>query len=363
MKPLRIAAWALTLSVLSCTTNDESTPLLREDTRNTEDDAGKPAKPAFADGDCFPCATEQCQDAIARCDADPGCAAYERCLWSCPNTAGGAIAPGCADKCQLADNTASESRSRALRTCIELVDCAVCDAESTSLDTTATPSLDAAPNIDTAQPPDLDAGQPARVDAGPTPNPDTEPPSSLDAASALQTTNGPAASVDAGPAPSAALSCEPTDPSNECNVCTWEKCCDFRAACVATPDCKPFWDCVADCDLEPALCRQECAPQFPEGRWRFDQVLGCASVRCTSECGVPPEPCSRCGFEACGELMVACLEDKPCADIYACVNDNCGPGSDAECIPECTQRSPRGADAYNEYTECGLLNCAAECGG
>jgi hypothetical protein len=70
-----------------------------------------------------------------------------------------------------------------------------------------------------------------------------------------------------------------------------------------------------------------------------------------------------CARSLCGETLLTCLADKACWEIFSCSADNCGVGSDPDCIPECAERSPTGVGAYNDFLECGLLNCEAECAG
>jgi hypothetical protein len=120
---------------------------------------------------------------------------------------------------------------------------------------------------------------------------------------------------------------------------------------------------VGLCDLGSQLCAQQCEKQLPKGRWPFEQVLACADVRCSNECGAAQDSCLMCDREACGELRLQCLREKACWEILACSKDNCDVGGDPDCIPECARRSPDGVEAFNDYLECGLLNCQAECAG
>ena len=76
--------------------------------------------------------------------------------------------------------------------------------------------------------------------------------------------------------------CTPDADDDACFVCAKQQCCPEVQACVAEPSCLCWVQCVANTLGDVATCAGQCGAP---GAAILD-LLDCASVGCSAECGV-----------------------------------------------------------------------------
>ena len=69
-----------------------------------------------------------------------------------------------------------------------------------------------------------------------------------------------------------------------CDACFEEACCTEGAACGGNAGCLSLWDCIVDCDGDPA-CRSACEDAATaSGLDAYDQLEGCLLGSCSGAC-------------------------------------------------------------------------------
>lgn len=70
----------------------------------------------------------------------------------------------------------------------------------------------------------------------------------------------------------------------ECDACSKASCCQEMAACDDNISCLNYWDCVVFCPPGDLFCQDDCALDYPDGVFDFEDLQACLNDSCQSEC-------------------------------------------------------------------------------
>ncbi|MBK6694861.1 MAG: hypothetical protein IPG50_22020 [Myxococcales bacterium] len=275
------------------TTGDPSGALDRDDASAAPLDA------------CGTCLAASCAFATSRCNAEPTCAAWDRCASrSCED--GGA----CADTCPQPKGSAAESAAADLSRCRASArsSCNGCPSGKS-----AHPLLDdACSGVDDFY----------RVDRASCTAPPTETPGRV-----------------------------------RCRACMVSRCCESRRACENDVACKSMLGCTY-CDENTFT---SCFDRIPAGIPRYGEYLACVNVSCARDCLDDPsrlDPCVACWFDRCGDEFATWHALPEVARADACSLDCKGNESCSEKCNEASTRLPE----YGVFSLCQQARCRDACG-
>lgn len=166
------------------------------------------------------------------------------------------------------------------------------------------------------------------------------------------------AGVDACPTCGSRDQCASAPDATKCDICEDEYCCSPHAAYSANPESRAIYDCYAACDFGD--CLPQCLDEHPDGVGDWAGRLACIFDSCAGPeaCGdAPPDVCTQCTLDECGDAKLACGSDADCYRIETCIA--ACPGV---CVEECLEEYPAGADLFNAAAACYAANCSDACG-
>ena len=177
------------------------------------------------------------------------------------------------------------------------------------------------------------------------------------------------AAADADPSADVAGQCGASTDTDECYKCTDESCCNEYTACKADPRCGDYYkSCIPDCKKTGKSydqCVVQCDGTNGAGHSTYLPYLACSELHCLAQCSNnAPDPCSQCLYASCRDQNDACLRDRQCDTLRACVGVcNAGPSVDRQsCVDACSQNAGATAqDKFNGLTTCSLQFCTTIC--
>ncbi|WP_437590438.1 hypothetical protein [Sorangium sp. So ce1000] len=146
-----------------------------------------------------------------------------------------------------------------------------------------------------------------------------------------------------------------------CTTCLALRCQESYCACQRSVECAALGNCLLGCTAEDELCEQACLTAHRAGISGAFLEGGCASELCTVQCPsrAAVSSCDSCRFTACAAEMNACLADRSCRELLACI-DECGADGDA-CRDVCAMLYEGGAQAAGAVFACEGAQCGADC--
>lgn len=266
---------------------------------------GATATTLYGDPDqCGRCVAAECGAAQAACDAEPECAAYVACLFTCPVDSEGGPEDACEAACPRPESSAAVEAQQGLAACaagsLVRYSCPACPG--------AYPALT----------------DPCFVHEG---CPDVPPP-------------------DVHP----------------CVACGHLKCCGLREAFEANPISYELLTCYEDCPFEDHACWVACDEEYPDGVEDLAAIWTCNTVHCYQECdigedGGGPDACSECYMREC-EASYAFLCTADGWTLDRCVR-SCG--DDAACDADCFDKYPGGVEQAADFAACYDQRCGDVC--
>ncbi len=183
---------------------------------------------------------------------------------------------------------------------------------------------------------------------------------------AMMSATGSGGASSAGPSATAATSSSAsggptcTGFGDACTGCISKACPSTFCACKGDPACLDLFSCTGACDQDKA-CQQACLAKDEAGISEFFLVLDCAGSDCPVECpgNKPAEPCGKCVFETCSDVMNACLSASACLSLFQCLNA-CAP-NDLACNQACYGMYGDGVPALQKVLDCAKASCPNVC--
>ena len=277
----------------------------------------------YATSACRTCSRAVCTRELGACMADPGCAAFVRCLDRCGLAEGGDVEPGCADACVKDTSAAGEDLRKVLRACQEHTAQGAC--------------------------PSCGLIECEAVDLNPV--------------------------------------CDQERPLSElspCRRCGERRCCTHWAACQADerPDgCRALVkECLTDNPHDFCTNRKQnaehrylCQQRHQAGLARFGALMGCISVRCleADSCyedpckpGQPAEAfaCAQCVRDNCA-CLDASTDATPDFQMFMACLGAMACGNDPVCQQQCLTMHPGARKANSALLNCMAKSCRVPCGG
>jgi hypothetical protein len=294
---IRLAHALVTFALAACSTSgDDAAPRAADPF-----DAGPYVAGPYASSACRACLATACAAPLARCAAEPSCAARVTCLDRCGLGPEGDVDPACAAACPAPAGAVATDALDALDRCHtagEGTSCAAC---------------------------------------GLTP-------------------------VDAGaPLPILAQRCT-APPEDAGGTCLDRHCCETTKACTSKADCVALFDCLGGC-LGPSYaaigaCYHACEVAHPSGLEKGAPLLACATYFCSRELVAGAKDCVSCLFDRCPKEWFDCHASPACDQLHWCY---VGCDKDTTCIEGCFTQHPSGRTAFGASLLCGSLQCPAKC--
>lgn len=271
--------------------------------------AGGGANGGYGKSLCGACVLKACAGEQAACEAEPSCSAHLECLLKCPVGADGDADPACEQACPVVSGTAAQSAGDALafcRTAGQGASCAVTCGHASA-----------------------DGGEPETCKGNPI----------------------------------LTQQCKPSQLSDPCYKCQFEKCCDSVDACFNGGPATDLTNCWLACTTDDIACELACFDQYPDGVVGFGGYSACTEVNCFAPGGAcqhaQPASCLDCESTQCCEELAACDTDAECFLITQCTL-GCK-SQDTLCGGACFAAHPKGQAALGKLAVCDGQRCAGKC--
>jgi hypothetical protein len=258
----------------------------------------------FRQSHCGECIADACDAPISRCGADPGCARWLQCLWTCPQTPEGNADPRCEATCRAGLPASSQTTVSAVVSCRATGSGAFCEECGVGF------------------------------------------------------SSDPLFHQSCVPGP--AETCEHCEKARCCETRA-----EFQGNPASRALHMCLKGCVKDKSSPPDFaCQAVCRSKHRAGILTLEKHMLCAAVGCRASCAelTRQDRCALCGQARCLDSQLAVSRSLDALDARFCVMQCENKlGTAIECLESCSLRFVKGAGLLLEHLACGITLCSAEC--